>query len=801
MDAHFVTVPDGSLSPSSTADALTLRATACAILLGFGVCLANMYFGLQAGMVNAMPMQSALLGFALFRSIQHRLRTPLSPMETTVMEIVSGALGLAPFTTGFTSFIPALEFLTTPDEHGPATRFSTGQLLLWSTAMCGLGIVSGAPFRNLFIKRERLRYPSATATATLIGVLFRREDIVARAGPSETDNNTTVSVATASVPLVSHPDLDSNQPAIAALLWSLAGSFVFCVPIFGTPAARDWFWAFDLSPAYIGYGIIIGPTINVYMLLGAVIGWGILSPVAKNNGWAPGPVGDWETGSRGWILWTGMGLILGDTFIGLSWTGVWPLLSLLLSHTRQTLSRRLTEEEAPLILNDPDLHVHVLSSSGIGTRTADPADDDWADSSLVTNVLLLWAASGIVILFLVSVLVAFQDLVPVLATLVAAAFLPLAGVISMRSLGETDNGAGLAIGRLAQFMIALLVRPSSQHYTTANLLLGGAIESGASQASQHMGGLKTAYMTQTPPRAVFYGQMIGSYAGALAATGLYRMYTSTNTIPSEEFGVPDAHLYMVASRFIRQQGLPPGAMGFTVGAFVLGAVMSMLRILGSKYWWRRFVPSGVAVAIGMHIMPAITLPRVAMIRRIVAREARVKHGDLHNGFRMDRYTLRLDTNFVPGRQAPGDLGSEIGPVQLEDGSTVDGGHVLMRGQWNVAFDRRLVAAARPEDIWVSKNRHSGFWGGTGIEAALKSRGIRTLFFSGANMDQCVATSAIDAYAHGWDCLLLSDACATTSPDFARQCVEFECAVGWGFVLTCQQLADGIDNIQTAVPDF
>lgn len=163
------------------------------------------------------------------------------------------------------------------------------------------------------------------------------------------------------------------------------------------------------------------------------------------------------------------------------------------------------------------------------------------------------------------------------------------------------------------------------------------------------------------------------------------------------------------------------------------------------------------------------------------------------------YTLRLDTNFVPGRQAPGGLGAEIGPVQLEDGRTVDGGHVLMRGQWNTAFDRRLVAAARPEDIWVSKNRHSGFWGGTDVEAVLVSHGIRTLFFSGANLDQCVATSAIDAYAHGWDCLLLSDACATTSPDFARQCVEFECAVGWGFVLTCQQLADGIDNIQTAVP--
>lgn len=53
------------------------------------------------------------------------------------------------------------------------------------------------------------------------------------------------------------------------------------------------------------------------MLVGAIVGWGILSPVAKHKGWAPGPVNDWDNGSRGWIVWVGMGLILGDSAIGL----------------------------------------------------------------------------------------------------------------------------------------------------------------------------------------------------------------------------------------------------------------------------------------------------------------------------------------------------------------------------------------------------------------------------------------------------------------------------------------------------
>jgi hypothetical protein len=60
----------------------------------------------------------------------------------------------------------------------------------------------------------------------------------------------------------------------------------------------------------------------------------------------------------------------------------------------------------------------------------------------------------------------------------------------------------------------------------------------------------------------------------------------------------DAHLYLVASRFIRRQELPSGAMSFVLTAFMLGAVFSTLRILGAKHWWREFTPSSVVMMIG-----------------------------------------------------------------------------------------------------------------------------------------------------------------------------------------------------------
>jgi hypothetical protein len=46
------------------------------------------------------------------------------------------------------------------------------------------------------------------------------------------------------------------------------------------------------------------------MTLGMFVGWGVLSPLAKHSGWAPGPVGDSTHGSRGWILWVALAIMV-----------------------------------------------------------------------------------------------------------------------------------------------------------------------------------------------------------------------------------------------------------------------------------------------------------------------------------------------------------------------------------------------------------------------------------------------------------------------------------------------------------
>lgn len=155
-----------------------------------------------------------------------------------------------------------------------------------------------------------------------------------------------------------------------------------------------------------------------------------------------------------------------------------------------------------------------------------------------------------------------------------------------------------------------------------------------------------------------------------------------------------------------------------------------------------------------------------------------------------------DGNFAQGKKRIGPLGTEIGLVALGNGTVIHGGRALIKQEWNTALYAPLAKKAdAAQDIWVYKNRPSGFWGGTGIEEALRARGIRTLLFSGANTDQGVGGSIQDASARGWDCLMLSDACATTSPGFATEMVEYNTAGSWGFVLTTEQLVQGVMGMQ------
>ncbi|MBN2982744.1 cysteine hydrolase family protein [Cohnella algarum] len=104
--------------------------------------------------------------------------------------------------------------------------------------------------------------------------------------------------------------------------------------------------------------------------------------------------------------------------------------------------------------------------------------------------------------------------------------------------------------------------------------------------------------------------------------------------------------------------------------------------------------------------------------------------------------------------------------------------VLEKNSWGAAIVPELDA--RETDIYVDKYRMSGFWD-TPLDSILRNLNVRTLFFAGVNVDQCVMATLEDAVCLGYDAVLLEDCSATSSPAFCEEATIYNVKQCYGFV--------------------
>lgn len=127
---------------------------------------------------------------------------------------------------------------------------------------------------------------------------------------------------------------------------------------------------------------------------------------------------------------------------------------------------------------------------------------------------------------------------------------------------------------------------------------------------------------------------------------------------------------------------------------------------------------------------------------------------------------------------------------LGDPLPKNGAPVLTEGSWAAAVVDELQQ--KPEDIRVSKYRMSGFWD-TPLDSILRNLGKTTLLFAGVNVDQCVMATLQDANFLGYDCILVQDCAATTSPEYCWQATLYNIQQCFGFVTDSQRILEAIKN--------
>lgn len=170
----------------------TFRAVFVGLLVGVLLAFTNLYFGLQTGWISMMSLQSALLGYAIFllpvpsfllsfiRTLPRPLRLlldlegrPFSPQENVVLQTTAVATGTLPLAAGLVGIIPALEQLDWILDGSHPIRLGYWSLAGWSIGICFFGVFLAAPLRKQVIVKEKLVFPSGTATAQLIALLHK----------------------------------------------------------------------------------------------------------------------------------------------------------------------------------------------------------------------------------------------------------------------------------------------------------------------------------------------------------------------------------------------------------------------------------------------------------------------------------------------------------------------------------------------------------------------------------------------------------------------------------------------------
>ena len=351
----------------------------------------------------------------------------------------------------------------------------------------------------------------------------------------------------------------------------------------------------------------MGPATTLHMLLGAIIGWGILSPLAKIKGWAPGPVEDWNTGSKGWIVWVSLAIMLADSVVSLGWLILRPLTLYAPTYFETLRERYRRGHLSSLKRGDYTVLAPPSTSDSQTLQDREAAEPDAPAHHLVSNktVLILFVLSIIVCIFAIRYVFPPIPFGAIILSIILALLLSLMGV---RALGETDLNPVSGISKLTQLFFALVIPASNPNAITINLLAGAISESGALQAGDMMQDLKTGHLLGAAPRAQFWGQMIGSFVGAIVSAGVYQLYTNVYKVPGGIFQVPTAYVWIFTARLVTGKGLPHMVGQWALGAGLIFVALTAARVRGQGHWWQAWVPGGIAVAVGKWRGAFITLP-------------------------------------------------------------------------------------------------------------------------------------------------------------------------------------------------
>lgn len=538
---------DGPIyTPAPNERQFTFRAVAVGCLLGAIVAAMNIYFGLQTGWSMGASLIAAILGYSVFAVIKPK--KAFTPLETNIAQTAGSAAGAMASAAGLLSAVPAMTML--------GHKFTYFELTAWAASVAGLGIFYAIPLRKQMVLVEKLRFPSGTATGQTIASMY--------SSGSDAVRKSSWLVKT----------------AVFAALFSLLGFFVpqaSEVPLhtwLGVAALATLFelgFRLYLSPMMFGAGILIGTRTGLSLLGGAILSWGIVGPLVRDLGWAPGAVMSYHDGIRGWILWPGVALMVGDALAGLalSWRSI-----------VETLRPKKGKSQAAALETAP---------------AGEQVPGWWFGAGLAATSVLTVTAAWFVF-----------GIAPWL-TILAIAISALLSAIATRCTGECDINPVGGMGKVTQLLYGGL----APGHMGANLMCAAITGAGASKAGDIMHDLKTGWLLGASPRKQVLAQLFGVLSGILVCVPIYILFDHAFVIGGDKLPAPAANAWKAMAELLSKgvESMPPHSLPAACIALLVGLSIPLVR-----HFWKRgkpYLPSGMALGIAFIVQPWFSMTMCA----------------------------------------------------------------------------------------------------------------------------------------------------------------------------------------------
>nr|GEY10250.1 metal-nicotianamine transporter YSL3-like [Tanacetum cinerariifolium] len=551
---------------------LTLRGLVASVVIGIMYSVIVMKLSLTTGLVPNLNVSAALLAFVFIRTWTKLLHkagfttTPFTRQENTVIQTCAVACYTIGYAGGFGSFLLGLN-KKTYEQAGVDTKGNVpgsykepgvGWMTSFLFVTSFVGLLALVPLRKIMIIDYKLTYPSGTATAVLInGFHTPKGDKMARKQ------------------VLGFAKFFTGSFLWAFFQWFYTGpgtcGFAY-FPTFGLKAYINSFY-FDFSMTYVGAGMICSHLVNLSLLAGAILSYGVMWPLIGDlkGDWFPSKIPQSSMKSlNGYKVFISIALILGD--------GLYNFLKVafIMSRNVYTTSKK-KQQTSP---DDKNETQEDLQINEVFMRESIPF---WV------------AATGYITLSIVSVIVIPKMFPQLKWYIVVVAYLiaPVLGFCNAYGAGLTDMNMAYNYGKVALFVIASM--SGKENGVVAGLIGCGLIKSIVSISSDLMHDLKTGHLTMTSPSQAI-GTAIGCVVAPLTFFLFYKAFDVGN--PDGEYKAPYALVYrnMAILGVEGFSALPQHCLQLCYGFFAFAVLANMVRDASPKKI-ANWVPLPMAMAV------------------------------------------------------------------------------------------------------------------------------------------------------------------------------------------------------------